>query len=155
TAGHISNADGRALIASIQQTLGGPARGATLEFHAGVSYRNILVYRSGEPAPFSNQTKTQPPHDIPDLPIVGYLPQGPGSDLLRSLMERSREVLRNHPVNLARQARGERPATQIWLWGQGRAPHLQPFAEVYGKHGAIISAVDLVRGVGVLLGWKR
>src|SRR5205814_4732811 len=67
----------------------------------------------------------------------------------------SRDVLKSHPVNLARQARGERPATQIWLWGQGRAPHLQPFAEVYGKQGAIISAVDLVRGVGVLLGWKR
>src|SRR5207302_1453995 len=60
-----------------------------------------------------------------------------------------------HPVNKMRQARGQRPATQIWLWGQGRAPHLLPFEQVYGKRGAIISAVDLVRGVGVLLGWKR
>src|SRR5439155_23522324 len=84
-----------------------------------------------------------------------HLPQGPGGDLLRDLMERSRPILREHPVNRERQARGSRLATQIWLWGQGRAPHLRPFAEVYGKRGAIISAVDLVRGVGVLLGWKR
>lgn len=70
-------------------------------------------------------------------------------------MERSRTVLRDHPVNQGRRAKGKRDATQIWLWGQGRAPHLRPFAEVYGKRGAIISAVDLVRGVGVLLGWQR
>src|SRR6202011_2176825 len=70
-------------------------------------------------------------------------------------MLRSRDVLYDHPVNQARRARGERPATQVWLWGQGQAPSLRPFREVYGKHGAIISAVDLVRGVGVLLGWTR
>src|SRR5207237_1543239 len=78
-----------------------------------------------------------------------------GAAVLQSLMERSGAVLGEHPVNKMRQARAQRPATQIWLWGQGRAPQLQPFAEVYGKRGAIISAVDLVRGVGVLLGWKR
>jgi 2,3-bisphosphoglycerate-independent phosphoglycerate mutase len=157
TAGHIRNEDSRELIEAVQLALGGPAEGGgRLEFHPGVSYRNILVYRSGgPPAPFTTATKTQPPHDIPDRPIADYLPQGPGGDLLRSLMQRSREVLRDHPVNRARRERGERPATQIWLWGQGRTPHLRPFAEVYGKRGAIISAVDLVRGVGVLLGWQR
>jgi 2,3-bisphosphoglycerate-independent phosphoglycerate mutase len=67
----------------------------------------------------------------------------------------SRDLFSNHPVNHARKARGERPATQIWLWGQGRAPHLRPFAKRYGKRGAIISGVDLVRGVGILLGWTR
>src|SRR5262249_39076869 len=61
----------------------------------------------------------------------------------------------DHPVNQKRRQQHKRDATQIWLWGQGRAPSLRPFAEVYGKHGAIISAVDLVRGVGVLLGWQR
>ena len=70
-------------------------------------------------------------------------------------MERSRPILHDHPVNQTRRGKGQRDATQIWLWGQGRAPHLKPFAEVYGKRGAIISAVDLVRGVGVLLGWQR
>jgi 2,3-bisphosphoglycerate-independent phosphoglycerate mutase len=70
-------------------------------------------------------------------------------------MDRSRNILQHHRVNEERQLRKERPATQIWLWGQGRAPHLQPFAQVYHQRGAIISAVDLVRGVGVLLGWRR
>jgi 2,3-bisphosphoglycerate-independent phosphoglycerate mutase len=161
TAGHISNEEGQALVATVQQQLGGavpvlPGSSATgrLEFHAGVSYRNILVFRGGS-APFTAETKTQPPHDIPDRPIAGHLPQGPGGALLQHLMQRSRELFSEHPVNRARREQGKRPATQIWLWGQGRAPSLRPFAGVYGKRGAIISAVDLVRGVGVLLGWKR
>jgi 2,3-bisphosphoglycerate-independent phosphoglycerate mutase len=153
TAGHITSEEGRPILEALQAELGD----AQLEFHAGVSYRNILVYRPqpGTSAPFSDQTKTQPPHDVPDRPIADHLPKGPGSDLLRSLMERSRSILGNHPVNRERRAQGKRDATQIWLWGQGRAPSLRPFAEVYGKRGAIISAVDLVRGVGVLLGWHR
>lgn len=157
TAGHINAEDGRALIAAVQARLGGPAplgSDGTLEFHAGVSYRNILVYRGGA-APFSEATKTQPPHDIADQPIAPYLPAGPGGDLLRALMKESRAILAGHPVNQARVARGEKPATQIWLWGQGKAPSLVPFSQVYGPKGAILSAVDLVRGVGVLLGWKR
>jgi 2,3-bisphosphoglycerate-independent phosphoglycerate mutase len=152
TAGHIGNPEGRALMQTIRMMLGEPGR---LEFFPGVGYRNILAYRSARPAPFSNETKTQPPHDIPDVPIADYLPKGPGSEILRDLMQRSRSVLAEHPVNVARRLAGKRPATQIWLWGQGRAPHLRPFAEVYGKQGAIISGVDLVRGVGILLGWTR
>lgn len=156
TAGHITSEDGRPLIEAIHQALGGPVPGGRLEFHAGVSYRNILVYRSEGPAPFSaTETKTQPPHDIPDKPIADYLPKGPGSDLLRSLMEKSRAILADHAVNQSRRAAGKKPATQVWLWGQGRAPSLRPFRDVHGKKGAIISAVDLVRGVGVLLGWTR
>jgi 2,3-bisphosphoglycerate-independent phosphoglycerate mutase len=158
TAGHIDNPTGRALIEAVQLKLGGSVggcKGAALEFHPGVSYRNLLIYRSLRPALFNDQTRTQPPHDIPDRPIAEYLPVGPGSDLLRDLMQRSREILRDHPSSLDRQARGKPAATQIWLWGQGRAPVLRPFHEVYGRRGAIISAVDLVRGVGVLLGWDR
>jgi len=151
TAGHITSDEGRPLIEAVQAALGGGA----LEFHAGVSYRNILVYRSAGPALFTGDTRTQPPHDIPDRPIAEFLPRGPGSDLLRSLMEKSRTLLAAHPVNQARRAAGMRPATQVWLWGQGKAPTVRPFAELYGPRGAIISAVDLVRGVGVLLGWKR
>jgi 2,3-bisphosphoglycerate-independent phosphoglycerate mutase len=156
TAGHIDNATGKTLIESLQQALGGPLDdGAWLEFHPGVQYRNILVYRGTEQPAFSAETRTQPPHDVPDQLIADHLPRGPGSELLRLLMERSREVFANHPANRERLAQGKKPATQIWLWGQGRAPSLRPFEEVYGKRGAIISAVDLVRGVGVLLGWKR
>lgn len=161
TAGHITSEDGRPLIEALHAACGGPADrfvpGLTgqLEFHPGVSYRNILVYRGQGAAPFTAVTKTQPPHDVPDQPIADHLPAGPGSDLLRAVMERSRAVLADHPVNRARQAAGKKPATQVWLWGQGRAPSIRPFAEVYGKQGAILSAVDLVRGVGILLGWKR
>jgi 2,3-bisphosphoglycerate-independent phosphoglycerate mutase len=162
TAGHIPSEDSRPLIEAVQRALGGPVPAGLpghgsgrLEFHPGVSYRNILVYRSDVPAPFGPATRAQPPHDVPDRPIADHLPAGPGAELLRSLMERSRTILAEHPVNRRRVAEGKRPATQVWLWGQGRAPSLRPFAEVYGRRGAIISAVDLVRGVGVLLGWKR
>jgi 2,3-bisphosphoglycerate-independent phosphoglycerate mutase len=155
TAGHITSEEGRPLVQAVHAALGGPVVGGRLEFHPGVSYRNILVFRAEKSAPFAADTRTQPPHDIPDKPIAGHLPTGPGSELLRGLMERSRAVLAAHPVNQARIEKGKRPATQVWLWGQGKAPTLEPFARKYGKRGAIISAVDLVRGVGILLGWKR
>src|SRR5262249_17431623 len=136
TAGHIGDDEARALMATIQEEIGGmflpeeSFKGIKfeLEFRPGVSYRNLLVVRpTGLPAPFSDETRTQPPHDIPDRPIAEYLPRGPGADLLRGLMQDSREVLRDHPVNRARVAQGKRPATQVWLWGQGRAPRLRPF----------------------------
>lgn len=152
TAGHINNADGAQLMATIQEKLGG----GSLEFFAGVQYRNILIYRANEkPAPFTKETTAQPPHDIPERPIADFLPKGPGSELMRELMQRSIPLFADHPVNKERIARGENPATQIWLWGQGRAPSVQPFAEVYGRRGAIVSAVDLVRGTGMLIGWSR
>jgi 2,3-bisphosphoglycerate-independent phosphoglycerate mutase len=158
TAGHITPEDGTQLIHAIQDKLGGAVPlerlQGRLEFHPGVSYRNILIYR-GKDAPFGPQTKTQPPHDIPDRPIADHLPSGPGSNLLIELMKRSQNILREHPTNQARRAAGNRPATQIWLWGQGQAPSLAKFQDRFGKRGAIISAVDLVRGVGILLGWKR
>jgi 2,3-bisphosphoglycerate-independent phosphoglycerate mutase len=151
TAGHISSEEARELVATLQQALGT----ASWQFIPGVSYRNLLIYRGSEKPLFGPDTKTQPPHDIPDRPIADYLPTGPGSEWLRDLMTRSREVLRDHPVNAQRRQSGKRPATQIWLWGLGQAPCLTPFQQLYGKRGAIITAVDLVRGVGVLLGWKR
>jgi 2,3-bisphosphoglycerate-independent phosphoglycerate mutase len=162
TAGHIANAHGRVLIEAIQKALGGPVEAGEpplvlgrIEFHAGVSYRNLLICRDAAPALFTDETRTQPPHDIPDRPIADHLPSGPGAWLLQNLMLRSRDVLFEHSVNQDRESQGQRLATQIWLWGQGRAPHLHPFADLHGKRGAIISAVDLVRGVGVLLGWTR
>jgi 2,3-bisphosphoglycerate-independent phosphoglycerate mutase len=162
TAGHIGNTEGRVLIEALGQALAGPVEAGDpphvvtrLEFHPGVSYRNILVCRDAVPELFGADTYTQPPHDIPDRSIAEHLPRGPGAWLLQDLMLRSRDVFVEHPVNRERLAGGKRPATQVWLWGQGRAPQLRPFAERYGKRGAIISAVDLVRGVGVLLGWDR
>ena len=181
TAGHISSEDGAPLIQTLQRELGGrELAGGTIEFHPGVQYRNILVWRDGRPhspsavGPFEGLT-TQPPHDIPDKPLADYLPHlgarasrplrseagatpahpGGGAEFLRELMEASKPILAEHPINRKRIANGEKPATQIWLWGQGKAPRIQSFRETYGPRGAIISAVDLVRGVGVLLGWHR
>lgn len=156
TAGHISSADGAALIKALQHELGGrEVAGGVIEFVPGVQYRNILVWRGKSAESPLNGTTCQPPHDIPDRPVDEYLPQGPGRDILVALMEASKPILAAHPVNQRRIAEGQKPATQVWLWGQGKAPTVRPFAESYGPRGAIISAVDLVRGVGVLLGWHR
>ena len=152
TAGHITSAEGQALIESIQAKLGRPE----IEFHPGVSYRNLMIYR-GQPGetPFSDETVTAPPHDQPDQPAANHMPRGPGADLLKDLMNQAATLLDGHPVNQARIAAGKSPASAIWLWGQGKAPSMPKFAELHNLNGAIISAVDLVRGVGVLAGWTR
>jgi len=152
TAGHITSEEGGPILATLQERLGRP----DVEFHAGVSYRNLMVYRGrpGEPK-FTVDTRTVPPHDHPGQPAADYLPQGPGADLLLDLMRQAGSILAEHPVNLARIARGEKPASAIWLWGQGPAPAMPPYRDLHGRKGAIISAVDLVRGVGVLAGWDR
>lgn len=152
TAGHITSEEGAPIIQALQAELGRP----NVEFHPGVSYRNLMIYR-GQPgeARFNDQTITDPPHDHPGQPAADHLPRGAGADLLIDLMERAKPILANHPVNRARIKAGKSPASAIWLWGQGEAPHMPPFRELYGPRGAIISAVDLVRGVGVLAGWDR
>ncbi len=153
TAEHITSSEARELIAALQAQLGRPE----IEFHPGVSYRNLMVFRGGrgvEP-PFDASTKTVPPHDHPDQPFANYLPSGAGSDLLRGLITAGTEIVRDHPVNQARIAQGKRPANLVWLWGQGKAPKLPKFQVVHGLKGAIVSAVDLVRGVGMLAGWTR
>ncbi len=156
TAGHISSEDGGPLIRALHEQLGGQEiAGGVIEFVPGVQYRNILVWRGkSEQSPFAG-TSCQAPHDIPDQPVADYLPQGPGRDILVALMEASKPILAVHPVNQRRIAEGKKAATQVWLWGQGKAPVIEPFGTAYGPRGAIISAVDLVRGVGVLLGWHR
>lgn len=152
TAGHITSEEGQALIEALAREIRSPG----VEFHPGVSYRNLMIYR-GKPGevPFADDTITTPPHDVPDQPAKEHLPRGTGSELLRNLMEAGARVLADHPVNQARRAAGKRPASAMWLWGQGKAPRLTPFRELHGLRGAIISAVDLVRGVGVLAGWDR
>ena len=152
TAGHITSPEGRELIAAIQAVMGTDR----WEFHPGVSYRNLLVYRGrqGE-APFGVDTVSTPPHDHADEPAVDHLPRGTGAEVLRSLMERATAVVADHPVNRRRIEAGKRPANAVWLWGQGRAPSLPSFEGLHGIRAAMISAVDLVRGVAVLAGWDR
>jgi 2,3-bisphosphoglycerate-independent phosphoglycerate mutase len=156
TSGHITSEEGRPLIEELHRQLGGrKVAGGTIEFHAGVSYRNILVWRGKEGVnPFVG-LKTQAPHDVQGQPMAQHLPKGPGAEAINDLMEATKAILQNHPVTIARAAEGKLPPTQAWLWGQGKAPTLRSFQDVYGQRGAIISAVDLVRGVGALLGWTR
>lgn len=167
TAGHIGNDEGAALIATLQEKLGGKrvVQGATgpvevvLEFHPGVSYRNLMIVRGAAQAGKSHaldaSTKTQAPHDVPDQPTLSHLPKGCGATWFNELMAQSKKLFADHPVNQKRSGAGKRPATQCWLWGQGGVPSLDSFSERHGIQGAIISAVDLVRGVGQLIGWKR
>ncbi len=143
TAGHITTEEASELIAAVQQALGGEG----IEFHPGVSYRHCMVWRNGV-----QDMTTVPPHDISDKAITAHLPAGNGADRLNSLMERSREVLAAHPVNKARVEKGMKPATQIWLWGQGLRPRVQTYGEKFGLSGVVVSAVDLVKGLGVLCG---
>lgn len=151
TAGQISNADARALLTLMQQHCCGSEH---WKFHPGVSYRNLLLYRSRDGrAPFAADTHTIPPHDITDQPIAEHLPMGSGACDLRALMEQSVKLFAAAEVNQRRQSRGELPATQIWLWGQGRRPALVPFLQRFGVRGAVITAVDLLRGIGRLIGW--
>jgi 2,3-bisphosphoglycerate-independent phosphoglycerate mutase len=153
TAGHISSEEGRVLMAAVQKRAGRP----NIEFYPGVSYRNLMIYRGkpGEPPPFADDTLTTPPHDQPNQPALDFEPKGTGSELLRELMLAGSAVVQAHPINRDRLHHDKRPANAIWLWGQGKAPSLPKFTDVYGLKGAIISAVDLVRGVGQLIGWDR
>jgi 2,3-bisphosphoglycerate-independent phosphoglycerate mutase len=142
SAGHISTDEARDIISSLNEGLGSDS----VKFYPGVSYRHILKLRGHEAA---LEAACTPPHDIPGQPVAAYLPHGRGSEILRELMARSEAVLKNHPVNAARQARGETPATSIWLfWGTGRVPDMPAFKQVYGLSAAMTSAVDLLRGLG-------
>ncbi len=152
TADHISTEEATELLAAAQDELGGEG----LEFVPGVSYRNLLLWRGAQrSAPFSMDLRATPPHDLTDQSILDDFPRGPGSDVLNELMAATAEIFKDHAVNKKRIAEGKLPATSVWLWGIGRAPKLQPFAEAYGPQGAMITAVDLLRGLASLVGWKR
>lgn len=152
TAGHISSEEAAELIQTAGERLGDDR----LVFYPGVSYRNLMVYRgSGRPAPFSPETRTTPPHDLTDRQVVDDYPRGPGSELLGQLISDSAAVFADHPVNLARRRQGKLPATNVWLWGLGKRPQLPPFPELSGRQGAIITAVDLLRGLAALIGWRQ
>lgn len=158
TADHITTEEASQLLEAAQQELlGDQVVAGDLEFVTGVSYRNLLLYRGQDEAAelFSRDTRASAPHDLTDLSIANDFPRGPGSDLLVSLMSRSAEFFANHPVNEARVANGKRPATHLWLWGLGNTPNLPSFEQKYGVRGAMITAVDLLRGIAALVDWPR
>lgn len=146
TAGHISSEHAKEMINDLGRELGGD----DIEFFPGVSYRHLMVWRDGK-----EKMTTTPPHDITGKKIAAYLPSGDGAQRLLQLMEASRAMLAEHPVNKRRAAQGEPQATSIWLWGQGRAPRLPLLTRRFGIKGGVISAVDIIHGLGVYAGLER
>jgi len=148
SAGYISSEESKELISALNENLSSDS----VHFYPGVSYRNILKLKGHEDTLEADCT---PPHDIPDKLVNEYLPEGKGSQILRELMQRSEKVLRDHPINLSRQARGDIPATTIWLfWGSGRVPAMPSFRKSYGLGAALTSGVDLLKGLGRMMGMK-
>ena len=148
SAGHISSEEASPLIQKIDKQLGS----FTVNFYPGIQYRHLCVFR--EPAATQDFLKTicQPPHDIMGWKVSEHWPKGPAADRLIQMMEASRRILSDHEVNQVRIDLKENPGNMIWLWGQGTALQLPTFKERWDLTGAIISAVDLVKGAGRLAG---
>ncbi len=144
SAGHITTEEAKILIEEIDKKLGSDS----LKFYPGVSYRHIMIWKEG-----TEDLECTPPHDITGREIMRYLPIGKNADFLKDLIFKSMEILRDHEINKKRIAEGKRPANSIWLWGQGKTPNLPTFREKYNLIGALISAVDLTKGLGILAGF--
>ncbi len=143
SAGEISTEESSRII----RDLNAQFHNEKLTLYPGVSYRHCLVLKHAQ-----DGAQTTPPHDILEKPITNYLPKGQNADLLLDMMKRSRELLKDHPVNRARIASGKAPVSSLWFWGEGRKPNLTPFAEKYHVKGSVISAVDLIKGIGICAG---
>ena len=140
-AGDISTEEAREIIKTVEEKLGNDI----YSFYSGVSYRHCLVVKDGT-TELGNMT---PPHDISGRVIGEYLSTHKNAEPLVALMKKSYEFLKDHPVNIKRMAEGKNPANSIWLWGEGTKPQLQDFKEKNGVSGAVISAVDLLKGIGI------
>lgn len=150
SAGHISSKEAAVLIESINKELGTKK----IRFYPGVSYRHLMVLgtSSREKALKISGIKCMPPHDILDKAISENLPTGEGKNILTDLMQKSKKILLTQDINKVRVDLGENPANMIWLWGQGVNPSMPLFEDLYGVKGAIISAVDLIKGMGKIAG---
>lgn len=143
--GHISTGEAAVLIGDIDKELGTDS----IKFYPGVSYRHLMVWKSGEV-----DVESVPPHDIIGKDIADYLPTGRGEEFLRQVMRDSVDVLDCHNINKERVANGKKPANSIWLWGQGKKPQIPKFKGKYGIDGALVSAVDLTKGLGICAGFE-
>lgn len=147
SAGHITTTDAAAFIDYLQQHLGRE----DVRFVAGKSYRHLVILTQDDIASLL-ETKCTPPHDILSQGIEPYRPKGPAAALLNDLMQRARDLLKDFSGNQTRRTQGQAPVTDIWLWGQGIRPTMPSFYDKYGMAAGIISAVDLVNGIGKLAG---
>ena len=143
SAGEISTEEARELILAVAAVLDAES----WSFHPGISYRHCMLWQGGP-----LDICLTPPHDISGRPVAEWLPTGPGAEIVLDLMERALPVLADHPINRARKGRGLNPANAAWLWGQGRRPVLPLFHDVFGIRGSVISAVDLIKGIGLAAG---
>lgn len=146
--GHISNEEAAPLVKEINEKLGNDK----IKFHQGVSYRHLLVLKGTE---FSKNIKCTPPHDVPGTEMNKVMVTGDNhtSEVLNNLILRSNEILENHQINLERENNGKDKANYIWPWSPGKKPKMEKFIDKYGKNGAVISAVDLINGIGVYAGF--
>jgi 2,3-bisphosphoglycerate-independent phosphoglycerate mutase len=145
TSGHISTAEAKVIIQDINKQLGS----AQYQFYPGVGYRHLFVWRNVTASP-----QTTPPHDITGKTIASYLPQGDMADEVNAVMQKAADLLKNHRINLNRINNGKKAANSIWLWGQGKTPQVVPLTRKYDLRGGMISAVDLLNGIGVFAGLK-
>lgn len=120
-----------------------------IKFYPGISYRHLCVWNGG-----STNVELTPPHDISDRVIGDYLPKGDNADKLLEMMIESEKILKDHPINKKRVEKGLNPATSFWVWGEGTKPHVDNFKEKYGLDGAVISAVDLIKGIAKCAGMR-
>ncbi len=144
SAGDISSEEAAEIIKTVEEAFGSDK----YKYYSGVSYRHCLVVSEGT-TDLGNMT---PPHDISGRVVGEYLSTSENAKELVGMMKRSYDLLKNHPVNLKRVAEGKRPANSIWLWGEGNKPILPTFESLYGLKGSVISAVDLLKGIGISAG---
>ncbi|MFH1317474.1 MAG: cofactor-independent phosphoglycerate mutase, partial [Candidatus Omnitrophota bacterium] len=149
SAGHITDRESRILMEYLNRSLGSK----NVEFYHGTSYRNLMVYRNASKLGLE-KVKYFPPHDIIGKDIKKHLPRGRNSDILVDLMRRSQVLLGEHEINKVRVDLEETPANMIWLWGAGGKPSIPSFKDKFGLEGAVISAVDLIKGIGKIIGFR-
>jgi len=143
SSGDITTAEADQLISAVNEAFGNEK----IHFYTGVSYRHCMIVHNG-----SVDCELTPPHDVLGQKAGGNLPRGKNSGFIREMMIKSYDVLKDHPVNKDRVARGLNPANTIWIWGQGTKPKLSPFYDRYGITGTAISAVDLIKGIAICAG---
>jgi 2,3-bisphosphoglycerate-independent phosphoglycerate mutase len=148
SAGHITSKESAVLIDFLNEKMGQD----NIRFYAGVSYRNIMVLKPNDYLKGIENLICKPPHDIMGMSISKNLPRGKGADFIIELMKKSQQLLETHEINMVRIDLKENPANMIWLWGQGKKPNLPSFMEKFGLSGSVISAVDLIKGLGKILG---